>query len=41
MIKEVLSQNFVKNNDEIDYYKLWDFDDARVGYIDDIYYFLV
>ena len=41
LIKEVLSQNFVKNSDKIDNYKLWDFEDARVGYIDDIYYFLV
>ena len=41
LIKEILSQNFVKNNNEIDNYKLWDFEDARVGYIDDTYYFLV
>ena len=39
--KEVLSQNFVKDNDEINNYKLRDFEDARVWYIDDIYYFLV
>ena len=40
LIKEVLSQNFITNSDEIYDYRR-DFDDARVGYIDDIYYFLV
>ena len=36
LIKEFLSQNFATNNGN--YY--WDFDNARVGYIDDVYYFL-
>ena len=39
MIEEILSQNFAKN-DKSDSYYYRDFDDARVGYIDDIYYFL-
>ena len=41
LIKEVLSQNFAK--DDITnsyYYRYRDFEDARVGYIDDVYYFL-
>ena len=37
LIKEFLSQNFADEDDN-SYYR--DFDDARVGYIDDIYYFL-
>ena len=40
LIKEVLSQNFVKDSSEVDNYRR-SFDDARVGYIDDTYYFLV
>lgn len=36
LIKEILSENFASNNN--DYY--WDFDMARVWYIDDLYYFL-
>ena len=40
LIKEVLSQNFITNSDEVDDYRR-DFEDARVGYIDDTYYFLV
>ena len=40
LIKEVLSQNFITNSDEIENYRR-DFEDARVGYIDDTYYFLV
>jgi len=40
LIKEVLSQNFITDSDEVDDYRR-DFDDARVGYIDDTYYFLV
>ena len=39
LIKEVLSQNFVKDNTE-DFYYYRDFEDARVWYIDDVYYFL-
>ena len=38
LIKEFLSQNFADKDDNSYYYR--DFDDARVGYIDDIYYFL-
>ena len=42
LIKEVLSQNFLTDSDEIDDYDYRrDFEDARVGYIDDTYYFLV
>ena len=40
LIKEVLSQNFITNSDDIENYRR-DFEDARVGYIDDTYYFLV
>ena len=40
LIKEVLSQNFVTNSDDVENYRR-DFEDARVGYIDDTYYFLV
>ncbi len=40
LIKEVLSQNFITNSDDIYNYRR-DFEDARVGYIDDTYYFLV
>ena len=40
LIKEVLSQNFITNPDEIEDYRR-DFEDARVGYIDDTYYFLI
>ena len=40
LIKEVLSQNFVTDSDDIDNYRR-DFEDARVWYIDDTYYFLV
>ena len=40
LIKEVLSQNFITNSDEIENYRR-DFEDARVWYIDDTYYFLV
>ena len=40
LIKEVLSQNFITDYDEVRNYRR-DFDDARVGYIDDTYYFLV
>ena len=39
LIKEFLSQNFAENDKENSYYYR-DFDDARVGYINDIYYFL-
>ena len=38
LIKEFLSQNFADENDKS--YRYRDFDDARVWYIDDIYYFL-
>lgn len=40
LIKEVLSQNFITDSNDIDNYRR-DFDDARVWYIDDTYYFLV
>ena len=40
LIKEVLSQNFITDPSEVNDYRR-DFDDARVGYIDDTYYFLV
>ena len=40
LIKEVLSQNFMNDPDEVNNYRR-DFEDARVGYIDDTYYFLV
>ena len=40
LIKEVLSQNFITDPSEVSDYRR-DFDDARVGYIDDTYYFLV
>jgi hypothetical protein len=40
LIKEVLSQNFITDSNEIEDYRR-DFGDARVGYIDDTYYFLV
>lgn len=39
LIKEFLSQNFAENAKWNSYYYR-DFDDARVGYINDIYYFL-
>ena len=39
LIKEFLSQNFAENDNGKSYYYR-DFDDARVGYINDIYYFL-
>jgi hypothetical protein len=39
LIKEFLSRNFVENA-KWDSYYYRDFDDARVGYINDIYYFL-
>ena len=39
LIKEVLSQNFAENAEWNSYYYR-DFDDARVGYINDVYYFL-
>ena len=39
LIQEFLSQNFVENSEWNSYYYR-DFEDARVGYIDDIYYFL-
>ena len=39
LIKEFLSQNFAKNDRQNSYYYR-DFDDARVGYINDVYYFL-
>ena len=39
LIKEFLSKNFAENNKWNSYYYR-DFDDARVGYINDIYYFL-
>ena len=38
LIKEFLSQNFTDSNNNSYYYR--DFDNARVWYIDDIYYFL-
>ena len=38
LIKEFLSQNFANQNDNSYYYR--DFSNARVWYIDDIYYFL-
>jgi len=40
LIKEILSQNFITDPDEIEDYRR-DFEDARVGYINDTYYFLV
>ena len=39
LIKEFLSQNFADNSKWNSYYYR-DFDDARVGYIDEVYYFL-
>jgi len=39
LIKEFLSQNFADNSKWKSYYYR-DFDDARVGYINDVYYFL-
>ena len=39
LIKEFLSRNFVENAEWNSYYYR-DFDDARVGYINDVYYFL-
>ena len=39
LIKEFLSQNFADNSKGNSYYYR-DFDDARVGYINDVYYFL-
>ena len=38
LIKEILSQNFADESDDSYYYR--DFDDARVWYINDVYYFL-
>lgn len=38
LIKEILSENFVDFGGDDYYY--WNFDAARVGYIEDIYYFL-
>ena len=38
LIKEILSENFVDFGRDDYYY--WNFDAARVGYIEDIYYFL-
>ena len=40
LIKEILSQSFIANPDEVNNYRR-DFEDARVGYINDTYYFLV
>ena len=40
LIKEVLSQNFITDPNDVDNYRR-DFENARVGYIDDTYYFLV
>lgn len=40
LIKEVLSQSFIKDSNEVENYRR-DFEDARVGYLDDTYYFLV
>jgi hypothetical protein len=39
LIKEFLSQNFAENSKWNSYYYR-DFNDARVGYVNDIYYFL-
>ena len=39
LIKEFLSKNFVENTEWNSYYYR-DFNDARVGYINDVYYFL-
>ncbi len=41
LIKEVLSQNFITNPEDVNKDYRRDFEDARVGYIDDVYYFLV
>ena len=38
LIKEILSQNFADESDDSYYYR--DFDEARVWYINDVYYFL-
>ena len=40
LIKEVLSQNFIKKTNEFDNYR-WDFENARVWYTNDTYYFLI
>ena len=40
LIKEVLSRSFIKDSDDFEDYRR-DFEDARVGYLDDTYYFLV
>ena len=40
LIKEVLSHSFIKNPEDVEDYRR-DFEDARVGYLDDTYYFLV
>ena len=40
LIKEVLSHSFIKDPEEVENYRR-DFEDARVGYLDDTYYFLV
>ena len=40
LIKEFLSHSFMKDPEEVENYRR-DFEDARVGYIDDTYYFLV
>ena len=41
LIKEVLSQNFITNSEDVNKDYRRDFEDARVWYIDDVYYFLV
>ena len=41
LIKEVLSHNFINNPEDVNKDYRRDFEDARVGYIDDVYYFLV
>ena len=40
LIKEVLSHSFIKDSKEVENYRR-DFEDARVGYLDDTYYFLI
>ena len=40
LIKEFLSKNFADNKDSLSYYYYRDFNNARVWYINDIYYFL-
>lgn len=41
LIKEVLSHNFINNPEDVNKDYRRSFEDARVGYIDDTYYFLV